>query len=116
MAVTEGLTIPAEAKSARTDDYKYVVWMRPEQVRELGRGASPERPASRELYHLAADPEERVDLLRRPDAVDAAGRAAAIALDRELRERSAAAEGGATVVLGAEEIERLRALGYVGDG
>jgi arylsulfatase A-like enzyme len=74
------------------------------------------RPAeSVELYDLAADPGETENVARRhPEVVESLRQA--LARWREAHPPLGAAGGGSEVVLSPEELERLRALGYVGPG
>jgi arylsulfatase A-like enzyme len=112
IAYTEGLVTANEKKSLRTSRFKYILNVRPGLVREYGRACLPARPLRAQLFDLAADPGERVNLLR--DGRDPAVKAMAEQFDRTLRDHVATSQGRAKPThLSDEALEKLRALGYL---
>jgi arylsulfatase A-like enzyme len=110
-AFSEALATFREAKSLRTDRYRYIVTIGPGRVARQGRSFIPRRPSAVELYDLEPDPGERHDLLISPDA-----RSTRVAreLDAELRRTAHERLGQPdTTVLDDETVRRLKALGYV---
>jgi arylsulfatase A-like enzyme len=112
VAFIEALGQIAEQKAIQTADRKYVVGIGPESVASHGRAHMPADLTSRSLFDLGRDPNEEVDLLTgKPSASD---RRLAEELERALRAHLAAQRADSEAVeLDAEELERLRALGYV---
>jgi arylsulfatase A-like enzyme len=110
-AFSEALATFREAKSLRTDRYKYILSIGPGRVARFGRAFIPRRPSAVELYDLAVDPGERNNLLAHPDA-----RATSVArkLDEQLRRTARERLGRPeTTSLDEETVGRLKALGYV---
>jgi arylsulfatase A-like enzyme len=110
MAVSESLSTPNEKKAVRSDRYKYILSTTAEQAERYGRSFIPERPRAAELYDLALDPHEKVNLLM--DATDSAGRMA-VALERVLRRALAVRGTSGKSTLPVTTLEELKALGYV---
>lgn len=113
LAVSEALARQQEAKSIRTDEYKYIVWIAPDHVVASGRGSIPRRPTRRELYHLKTDPGETRNLLTTSEPLPPEARSALKKLDSRLSNRPGATFTPETETLTREDLERLRALGYL---
>lgn len=110
-AITEALTVASEAKSLRTDRYKYVVLVAPVDVAQHGRHAIPENPAARAVFDLDLDPREHDNLLAHPS--DSATLIAS-KMEAVLRAHAARPPGAVERMrLDRKTLERLRVLGYV---
>jgi arylsulfatase A-like enzyme len=111
-AFVEAISSPIrEAKAIRTDRHKYVVWSGAEELSAHGRAHVPDEPVEREFFDLRSDPGEKVNLLLAPAAPP---KGLAGILDRRLRELAAAGGVPEKARLDPQAVERLRALGYVG--
>ncbi len=111
LALSEALSTAEEAKSLRSDRYKYVVTLDAKIVERHGRAFIPEHPATVELFDLETDPGEQQSLLGSPDAetIQLASR-----LDAELRRLVEQRAGRAERIwLDPETLEQIKALGYV---
>jgi arylsulfatase A-like enzyme len=111
-AFSESLRGKAEAKSLRSERYKYILGIRAESVATHGRAYIPSRADTRELYDLGADPGEVRNLL----SSDSGGHSARLAdvFDAALRHQLGGQVGRAeSETLDAETVEKLRSLGYV---
>jgi arylsulfatase A-like enzyme len=114
VAFTESTVSRSEKKSVRSSRYKYIVDIDKQVVAQIGRRNLPVGALSAELYDLKRDPHERHDLL----AGKASAKLLAIAADfeRQLRRHLSAQRGEATATtLDAAALEKLKALGYIGD-
>jgi len=114
VAFTESTVSTREKKSVRTRRYKYIVTVDKETVAAIGRNHLPEGPLKAELYDLKLDPWERHNLLARNARAKILSLAAGF--ERQLRRHLAEQRGeAAATTLGAEALERLKSLGYIGD-
>ena len=114
-ALSESLMGRSEAKSLRTDRYKYILSMTPQEVHRYGRPRLPPMlvtdsgAGAAELYDLRADPGERINLLARGTQRELAAR-----YDAELRRAVAARTGRARrVPMDEGTVAELKALGYL---
>jgi arylsulfatase A-like enzyme len=115
VAYTESTVARSEKKSVRTLRYKYIVNIDKETVAVIGRKRLPNGPLVAELYDMTLDRFERRNLLRA--SATARNLALAAGFERLLRLHLDAQQGEvATTTLGAQAIERLKSLGYIGDG
>jgi hypothetical protein len=102
-----------ESKAVRTERYKYIISFGGEELRAHGRAQVPEHPKTRELYDLRDDPRESLNLL---DAPKPPPGPLVRGLDQGLREMASAGKGRSDRArLDPEVVERLRALGYLGN-
>jgi arylsulfatase A-like enzyme len=112
IAVTESLSDVREKKGVRDQRYKLICTVSPFTVLTEGRAHVPDEFYQRELYDLAADPREAVNLLEAPNDSEP-GRIAA-GLEQRLRETLTSRRGQpATAKLDQDAIDSLRALGYI---
>jgi arylsulfatase A-like enzyme len=109
-ALSESLAHAYEEKAFQDERYKYTVEVGEETVAAHGRWYVPPQPAAAELYDLQLDPGERSNLLASPTP---ANRAHANAMDRALRDLLSRHGAADRLDLRQEDIEGLRALGYV---
>jgi arylsulfatase A-like enzyme len=113
-AVSESLATLEEHKALRHGRHKYVLRLSEAEVAAGGRRQVPATPTAEALFDLAVDPDERVNLLA--DGSDPESRAVADRLWRLLAGQ--VGTGGPAVertTLDLEVVERLEALGYLGD-
>ena len=109
-AFSEALAIESEAKSLRTERYKFALHFDAEQVEQHGRAFVPEQVAAKELYDLRSDPAETKNLLEAPNAEV---RRVAVRFEADLRRMSSERTGKAErTQLSPETLEAIRALGY----
>jgi len=110
-ALSESLSTEQESKSLYSGRYKYILTVDADTVAERGRSFIPDRPASAELYDLATDAGEKLNLLTDPSA-DRLRQARLLEarLRRRVDERRGRAE---RTQLTSETLEGLKALGYV---
>jgi len=114
VAFTESTVSRSEKKSVRSSRYKYIVNIDKQVVSRFGRKRLPDGPLSAELYDLKRDPREKHNLL----AGKASAKLLAVAADfeRQLRRHLSSQRGEATATtLDAAALEKLKALGYIGD-
>jgi arylsulfatase A-like enzyme len=110
LALSESLAHAYEQKAVQDDRYKYVVDVDADTVAAHGRWYVPSHPAAAELYDLSIDPGERINLLMSPTPDT---RVRASLMDRALRGLLSTHATAGRLELDKEDIERLRALGYV---
>jgi arylsulfatase A-like enzyme len=111
LPLSESLSTRNEKKGVRSSRYKYIVSSTAAEVEQYGRTFIPDHPSARELYDLAVDPAEAVNLLRQPDAPEAQ-RVAAV-LDAALRRALSTTGSSDKVNVPRTAVEALRSLGYV---
>jgi arylsulfatase A-like enzyme len=112
IAFSEAAAFRYEVKSARTQQYKYVILIGPRAVEEHGRSHIPETGTARMLFDLERDPGEQENLLGAGPHAPAAALAAD--LDALLRAVLSTQQAETDeVVLDEETIRRLKALGYI---
>ena len=110
LAISEALAFEEEKKSVRSERWKYIVTIPPEDVARHGREYLPEQGYGAELYNMLADPREKTNLMGSGEApAEVVGR-----LDQVLRDYVASPhqepEQGE---VSDDTIDRLKALGYV---
>jgi arylsulfatase A-like enzyme len=111
-AYSESLAGDAEAKSVRSERFKYILRIPGSTVSLHGRAFIPPTPDRTELYDLEVDPGERRNLLLSNTAQSYAPLAAL--LDAALRRQTGGRVGQAeSQTLDKETMDRLRSLGYV---
>jgi arylsulfatase A-like enzyme len=113
-ALVEATAFGYELKALRTPRRKYIVGVDDATVAREGRQYVPEEPEIRWLFDLAKDPKETASVMA-PPVSDAIAEEANL-LHRMLRALVPRSLGATERTrLDGETIERLRALGYVGD-
>jgi arylsulfatase A-like enzyme len=113
-AFFEVLARKYEKKGLRTDRYKYIVNIDEQTVAQHGREYLPEVPPGQELYDLENDPGEKRNLLAAGGSKEINTLAAEFY--RELQQYLTQERGQAEpITLDEETIEKLKALGYIGN-
>ena len=108
-AVSESLASRYEAKSLRTDRFKYILWLTEAQIETTGRAVVPPQPGQTELYDLQTDPVEKSNLLMKAGVATVAR-----TYDNKLRQLIHDKTGKAgNVPMDPQALEDLKALGYV---